>query len=142
MKSYCVKKDVILKKWYYIDATNKILGRISTIIAKYLKGKHKPEYTPNLDMGDYIIVLNASKILVSGKKFQNKVYYHHTGHVGGLKKITFQEMINKFPERIIKKSVKGMLPKNILGRCMLKKLKIFSKNIHCHHSQKPIFLNV
>ncbi|WP_343126422.1 50S ribosomal protein L13 [Buchnera aphidicola] len=141
MKSYIAKKNMIQKKWYCIDATDKILGRLSTVIVKYLRGKNKPEYTPNIDVGDYVIVLNASKILVSGKKYKNKIYYHHTGYIGGIKKCTFQDMLQNFPERIIEKSVRGMLPKGILGRCIFKKLKIFSKNVHIHMAQKPIFLN-
>lgn len=142
MENFLEKKYVFSKKWYYVDAKNKILGRLATEIAKYLRGKHKSEYIPNMDLGDYIIVVNAEKIIVTGKKKINKLYFHHTGYVGGIKKISFKDMIIKNPERVIQKAVKGMLPKGPLGRLMYKKLKVYKGNTHKHISQNPIFLNI
>ncbi|CAL4322307.1 50S ribosomal protein L13 [Buchnera aphidicola] len=132
----------IKKKWYYVDATDKILGRFASKIAYYLKGKHKTKYTPYLDFGDYIIVLNASKIIVTGNKKLKKFYYRHTGYVGGIKKISFQEMLLNFPERIISHAVKGMLPKGPLGRIIFSKLKVYAFNEHNHYAQKPKFLDI
>lgn len=142
MKKSIIHKQLVKKNWYCVDATNKILGRLSSSIASYLRGKNKPEYSRNLDNGDYIIVINAKKILVTGKKQNDKIYYHHTGYIGGIKKIKFQDMLSIYPERIIYLAVKGMLPKGILGRNMLKKLKIFSTENHNHQSQNPIFLKI
>ncbi|CAL4322308.1 50S ribosomal protein L13 [Buchnera aphidicola] len=142
MKSFSVSSKNIVRNWYYIDATGKILGRLSSVIAHYLRGKHKKIYTPHIDVGDYIIVLNASKINVTGKKIQKKIYYRYTGYPGGLKKNNFSEILMKFPERIIQKSVYGMLPKGPLGRLMFKKLKIYPGVFHNHQAQKPIFLKI
>lgn len=142
MKSFSMKTSDIKRFWYYVDGNNKILGRFATEIAKHLCGKHKPEYTPHVDVGDYIIVLNASKIIVTGKKEIDKKYYHHTGYVGGLKKYNLKYMMLHHPERIIQKAVKGMLPKGTLGRIMYKKMKVFPLNTHNHIAQKPIFLNI
>ncbi|QCI27255.1 50S ribosomal protein L13 [Buchnera aphidicola] len=142
MKTFVTNIKNIKKKWYYIDATNKILGRLSTKISHYLKGKHKIEYTPYIDVGDFIIVINANKIIVTGNKIKNKIYYKHSGYIGGMKKISFQDMILKFPEKIIKIAVKGMLPKGPLGRIMLKKLKIYPSECHNHKAQNPQLLNI
>ncbi|WP_075432023.1 50S ribosomal protein L13 [Buchnera aphidicola] len=142
MKSFSITIKNVKRYWYYVDGTNKILGRFATEIAKRLRGKHKPEYTPHVDTGDYIIVLNASKIIVTGKKEVNKKYYHHTGFVGGLKQFNFKYMMANNPERVIEKAVKGMLPKGTLGKLMFKKMKVFSLNQHTHIAQKPIFLDI
>ncbi|VFP78238.1 50S ribosomal protein L13 [Buchnera aphidicola (Cinara cuneomaculata)] len=142
MKSFSANVNNVVKSWYYVDGTNKILGRFATEISLRLRGKHKPEYTPHVDTGDYIIVINASKIIVTGKKILNKFYYHHTGYVGGIKKYTLQYMLAHHPERVIEKAVKGMLPKGSLGRSIFKKLKVFPFNEHNLNAQKPVFLNI
>lgn len=142
MKTFSVKLNNIKRNWFYVDATNKILGRLATALSIRLRGKHKIEYTPHLDTGDYIIVLNASKILVTGRKRTNKIYYHHTGYIGGIKKLTFEEIMLKNPIQIIEIAVKGMLPKGPLGRSMFKKLKVFSDENHNHIAQCPQFLNI
>ncbi|CAL4322913.1 50S ribosomal protein L13 [Buchnera aphidicola (Thelaxes suberi)] len=142
MKTFSAKKNEIEKKWYYIDAKNKILGRLATILSTYLRGKHKPEYTSHMDTGDYIIVINAKKILLTGKKNSDKMYYHHTGYIGGIKKISFKDMIIKNPERVIYLAVKGMLPKNTLSKSVLKNLKIFSDSEHTHAAQNPQLLKI
>ncbi|OYD17612.1 50S ribosomal protein L13 [candidate division WOR-3 bacterium JGI_Cruoil_03_44_89] len=128
------------KKWYIIDADGKILGRLATRIATILRGKHKPEFTPNADMGDYVICINASKVKVTGKKETEKVYTRYTGYPGGLKKTTLKEMRKKKPEEIIHHAVKGMLPKGPLGRKMIKKLKVYPGSEHPHKAQNPIEL--
>ncbi|QCI16059.1 50S ribosomal protein L13 [Buchnera aphidicola] len=142
MKTFSAKLDNIKRNWYYVDATNKILGRLASVLSSYLRGKHKVEYTPHLDTGDYIIVLNANKILVTGKKKINKIYYHHTGYVGGIKQFRFEEIFSRHPERVIEIAVKGMLPKGPLGRAMFKKLKIFPNEHHSHIAQCPKLLNI
>ncbi|AEH39837.1 50S ribosomal protein L13 [Buchnera aphidicola (Cinara tujafilina)] len=142
MKSFSINAENVTRCWYYVDGTNKILGRFATEIARRLRGKHKPEYTPHIDTGDYIIVLNASKIIVTGKKYVDKKYYHHTGYVGGLKQFNLKYMMLNYPERVIQRAVKGMLPKGTLGRLMFKKMKVFSLNEHTHIAQKPIFLDI
>ncbi|CAL4323406.1 50S ribosomal protein L13 [Buchnera aphidicola] len=142
MKTFSAKSSNVKKNWYVIDATGKILGRLATELSKYLRGKHKVEYTPHVDVGDYLIVLNAKNILVSGKKENNKIYYHHTGYIGGIKSFSFKEMIQKSPERIIEIAVKGMLPRGPLGRMMFKKLKVYAGNNHNHAAQNPQFLNI
>lgn len=142
MKTFSANINHIEKKWYYVDAKDKILGRLSTKISHYLKGKHKIQYTPHVDIGDYIIVLNASKVIVTGNKKINKFYYRHTGYVGGIKKVSFQDMLLKYPEKIIENSVKGMLPKGILGRAMFRKLKVYAFNNHDHIAQNPQFLDI
>ncbi|CAL4322383.1 50S ribosomal protein L13 [Buchnera aphidicola (Chaitophorus sp. 3695)] len=142
MKSFSASKKDFVRNWYYVDATGKILGRLSSVIAHYLRGKHKSIYTPNIDVGDYIIVINSSKIHVTGKKFKKKLYYYHTGHVGGLRKKKFSDLFLNNSEEIIKKSVYGMLPKGPLGRLIFKKLKVYSKDFHNHQSQKPILLTI
>ena len=142
MKTFSAKLSDIKRNWYYVDATNKILGRLASFLSLRLRGKHKQKYTPHLDMGDYIIVINASTILVTGQKRINKIYYHHTGYIGGIKKARFEEMISRFPERVIESAVKGMLPKGPLGRAMFKKLKVFATDKHNHAAQCPQFLNI
>lgn len=142
MKTFSAKLSDIKRRWYYVDATNKILGRLASVLSFHLRGKHKVQYTPHIDTGDYIIVLNASKILVTGKKKIDKIYYHHTGYVGGIKQSRFEEMMSRHPERIIEIAVKGMLPKGSLGRSMFKKLKVFSDENHNHIAQCPEFLNI
>ncbi|WP_075433968.1 50S ribosomal protein L13 [Buchnera aphidicola] len=142
MKSFSANINKVVRSWYYVDGTNKVLGRFAAEISKRLRGKHKPEYTPHVDVGDYIIVINASKIIVTGKKQINKFYYHHTGHVGGIKKYTFKYMLSHHPERIIEKAIKGMLPKGPLGRLFFKKLKVFPFNEHTLIAQKPVFLDI
>lgn len=142
MKTYSVKADEIKREWYLINAEGKTLGRLASEIAKILKGKHKPIYSPHLDCGDYVIVINAEKIRVTGRKLDQKIYYRHSGYPGGLKSITLREQLAKHPERVIKAAVKGMLPKNRLGRKMLKKLKVYAGASHPHQAQKPKVLEL
>lgn len=136
-KTYMAKADEVERKWYIIDASGKTLGRMASEIARILRGKHKPIYTPHIDTGDYVIVVNAEKVKVTGKKRQNKIYYHHTGYPGGLKVISYDKLLEKKPERIIETAVKGMLPHNRLGRKMYKKLKVYAGPNHPHQAQKP-----
>jgi len=136
------KEKDVEKKWYVIDATDKPLGRLASKIAVLLLGKHKPIYTPHVDTGDYVIVINAEKVKLTGKKWDNKIYYRHSRYPGGLKKIKAAEMLVKHPTRIIEYAVKGMLPKNILGRRQFKKLKVYSGPNHPHSAQQPVFLNL
>ena len=137
MKTYSLKKEEVDRNWFVIDATDKILGRVATKIADRIRGKDKPTYTPHTDGGDYVIVINAEKIRVTGKKFTDKKYYKHSLYPGGLKTQTFEELLQSNPERIIEDAVKGMLPKNKLGKSMIKKLKVFSGPDHDHESQQP-----
>ncbi len=137
MKTYVAKPAEVERKWYVIDAEDLILGRMATVIASILRGKHKPEFTPFVDTGDFVVVVNASKVRVSGNKETQKLYRRHSLYPGGLKETTFQEMQDKHPERIIKLAVKGMLPKNALGRQMIKKLKVYSGPEHTHQAQEP-----
>ena len=142
MKTFSAKPEEVRRDWYVVDATNKTLGRLSTEIARRLRGKHKPEYTPHVDTGDYIVVVNAEKIRVSGKKTTDKIYHSHTGYPGGLKSISFEKLIDKAPERVIQGAVKGMLPRNPLGRAMFRKLKVYAGSEHPHSAQQPQVLNV
>jgi large subunit ribosomal protein L13 len=142
MKTYSAKADEINREWFLVDAEGKTLGRMATEIATRLRGKHKPEYTPHVDTGDYIVVINAEKVAVTGNKMNAKVYQHHTGYVGNLKTIGLKEMLDKHPERVIEKAVKGMLPKNSLGRQMYRKLKVYAGNEHPHAAQEPKELEV
>lgn len=142
MKTYMLKINEIKNNWYIIDAKNKILGRLATKLSQCLRGKNKTQYTPNINMGDYIIVLNVNKIILTGKKKNKKIYYHHTGYPGGIKKIYFKNMLKYKPENILKKAVKGMLPKGPLGYKMLNKLKIYVNKTHKHESQKPKILKI
>ena len=142
MKTYMANPDKIEKKWYVVDAEGKNLGRLSSEIAKILRGKNKPEFTPNVDTGDYVIVINAEKIKVTGKKLNQKIYYSHSDYVGGMKETTLKEMLAKKPERVIELAVKGMLPKGPLGRSMIKKLFVYAGPEHKHQAQKPVALNI
>lgn len=137
MKTYFANNENIEHKWYLVDATNQVLGRLATQIAKYLRGKNKPEYTPHADAGDYIIVINADKVKVTGKKGTEKIYYSHSGYPGGIKEITFDKLQAKNPTKIIELAVKGMLPKNPLGRAMYRKLKVYAGAEHPHSAQSP-----
>ena len=142
MKTFSAKAHEVKRDWYIIDATDKILGRVATEIARRLRGKHKAEYTPHVDTGDYIVVINADKITVTGKKFKEKVYYRHSGYPGGIKETSFDKLQAKHPERIIEIAVKGMLPKNVLGREMYRKLKVYSGTEHPHTAQQPKKLEI
>ncbi|WP_158367796.1 50S ribosomal protein L13 [Candidatus Williamhamiltonella defendens] len=142
MKTFTAKKETVEKDWYLVDADGKTLGRFATELARRLRGKHKPEYTPHVDTGDYLVVINAEKISVTGKKRKDKIYYRHTGYVGGIKQTTFEEMIARHPERIIEIAVKGMLPKGPLGRVMYRKLKVYKGATHDHIAQQPKVLNI
>ena len=137
MKTYMANPYKIERKWYVVDATGYTLGRLSSEIAKILRGKNKPVYTPHIDTGDYVIVVNAEKINVTGKKLDQKIYYHHSDYVGGMKETTLKEMLEKKPERVIELAVKGMLPKGPLGREMIKKLHVYAGPEHDHAAQKP-----
>jgi large subunit ribosomal protein L13 len=137
MKTFSAKNETVKRDWYVIDADGLILGDLASQVASRLKGKHKPEYTPHVDTGDYIVVLNASKIKVTGNKALDKTYYRHTGHPGGIKEITFEKLIQYKPEMIIEKAVKGMLPNNPLGREMFRKLKVYAGTDHPHTAQQP-----
>ena len=137
MTTYSAKPADIKRAWFLVNASGKTLGRLSSEIAHRLRGKHKPGYTPHMDCGDYIVVINAKDIKVTGKKYTDKVYYHHSGYPGGIKSITFDKLIKKKPERIIETAVKGMLPKGPLGRQMYSKLKVYAGADHKHTSQQP-----
>ncbi|MGE4317708.1 MAG: 50S ribosomal protein L13 [Deferribacterales bacterium] len=137
MKSYWAKPDEIEKKWYVLDAKGQVLGRIATQIAMTLMGKTKPTYTPSIDTGDFVVVVNADKFIVTGAKMDDKMYYRHSGHLGGLKERTLKEMLDKKPEDVIRLAVKNMLPKTRMGRAMLTKLKIYTGSEHPHAAQNP-----
>lgn len=137
MKTYSAKPHEVQRNWYVVDATDKTLGRLASRIALYLRGKNKPEYTPHVDTGDYIIVINADKVRVTGNKFTDKKYFHHSGFPGGIKETTFDKLQQKHPTRIIELAVKGMLPKNPLGRDMYRKLKVYAGAEHGHQAQQP-----
>lgn len=137
MSTYMAKNEEVERNWYVVDAENKTLGRISSKIAQYLRGKHKPTFTPHVDMGDFVIVVNAEKIKLTGNKWDQKKYYRHSNYIGGIKEMTYKELLEKDPEFIIEKAVKGMLPGNKLGRKMIKKLKVYSGDNHPHQAQKP-----
>ncbi|MEE9425789.1 MAG: 50S ribosomal protein L13 [Methylococcales bacterium] len=137
MKTFSAKPAEVKREWFVIDAEGKTLGRMATEIARRLRGKHKPEYTPHVDTGDYIIVVNAEKVHVTGNKEKDKIYYHHTGYVGNLKKISLGDLRKRHPERIIENAVKGMLPKNPLGRDMYRKLRVYKGSEHGHQAQQP-----
>jgi large subunit ribosomal protein L13 len=137
MKTYSAKPAEIQHGWYLVDAQGKVLGRLATRIAQRLRGKHRPEYTPHVDTGDYIVVVNADKLRVTGKKAEQKKYYRHTGYPGGIRETTFAVMHAKHPDRVLQKAVKGMLPKGPLGNAMLKKLKVYAGEGHPHSAQRP-----
>ena len=136
-KTYSAKPHEIERTWYVVDAEGKTLGRLATEIARILRGKHKPIYTPHVDTGDYVVVINADKIRVTGKRLDQKIYYRHSGYMGGLKAVSLRRMLETHPERVIEHAVKGMLPKNRLGRQMYKKLKVYASPDHPHQAQKP-----
>ncbi len=142
MKTFVAKPESVERDWYVVDATNKTLGRLAAEIATRLRGKHKPEYTPHVDTGDYIVVVNAEKITVTGNKALGKVYYNHSGYPGGLKEATFEKLIEKKPEMVIERAVKGMLPKGPLGRAMFRKMKVFVGPEHTHQAQQPQVLDL
>jgi large subunit ribosomal protein L13 len=142
MKTYSAKPNAVTQDWYIVDANGKTLGRLAAEIAHRLRGKHKPEYTPHVDTGDFIVVVNAEKVAVTGKKTTDKMYHHHTGYVGNLKSISFDKLIAKAPERVIQTAVKGMLPKNPLGRQMFSKLKVYAGASHPHAAQQPKELQI
>ncbi len=142
MKTYMAKPKEVFRKWYVVDAEGKPLGRLASEVAKILRGKHKPEYTPHVDVGDYVIVLNADKVVLTGKKLDQKYYRRHTGYAGGLKETKYRDFLASKPERVIELAVKGMLPKNSLGRAMSKKLKVYKGNEHNHQAQKPEILEI
>ena len=137
MKTYMANPDKIERKWYVVDAEGQTLGRMASEIAKVLRGKNKPEYTPHVDTGDYVVVVNAEKVKVSGKKLQQKIYYNHSDYVGGMKETTLAEMMAKKPEKVIELAVKGMLPKGPMGRDMIKKLYVYAGPEHKQQAQKP-----
>ena len=137
MNTFMASPATIDRKWYVVDATGMTLGRLSSEIAKVLRGKNKPIFTPHIDCGDYVIVVNAEKIVVTGKKLDQKIYYHHSDYVGGMKETTLKEMMAKKPEKVLELAVKGMLPKGPLGRSMIKKLHVYAGPEHKHEAQKP-----
>ena len=142
MKTFSAKPEEVRHGWYLVDATGKTLGRLASELAIRLRGKHKPEYTPHVDTGDYIVVINADKIRVTGNKLKDKIYYHHTGYIGNLKSTRLGTLMATAPEQVLTKAVKGMLPKNSLGRSMLRKLRVFAGPEHSHTAQQPQALEI
>ena len=142
MKTFSAKPAEVKRDWYVVDADGKTLGRLSSEIARRLRGKHKPEYTPHVDTGDYIIVINAKKVRVTGNKEVDKMYYKHTGYIGNMKSISLDKLREKKPEQIIETAVRGMLPKNPLGRAMFRKLKVYAGPTHSHQAQQPLALEI
>lgn len=142
MKTYSAKHETVKRDWYVVDAENMVLGRLASEVAKRLRGKHKAEYTPHVDTGDYIIVINAAKVRVTGRKAGDKVYYRHSGYPGGIKSSNFNDMIRSKPERVIELAVKGMLPRGPLGRAMYRKLKVYAGAQHQHQAQQPAVLSL
>ncbi len=142
MKTYMAKKEDLQRKWYVIDGTNQVLGRMATRIAKILRGKDKVIFTPYVDTGDHVVVINAKKISLKGKKEEQKIYYHHTGYPGHLKSVQYDKLLAQFPEKVIRLAVKRMLPKGVLGRQMLRKLEIYPNNTHPHQAQQPEVLEI
>jgi large subunit ribosomal protein L13 len=142
MKTFVAKPETVQRDWYVVDATDKTLGRLALEIALRLRGKHKPEYTPHVDAGDYIVVINADKVTVTGRKAQDKMYYSHTGYPGGLKETNFEKLLAHKPEMVIEKAVKGMLPKGPLGRAMFRKMKVYAGAEHKHAAQQPQVLDI
>lgn len=136
-KTHFTTPDEIERKWYVVDAQGQTLGRLASRIAQVLRGKHKPQFVPNLDVGDYVIVINMEKIHVTGRRLDQKMYYRHTGYPGGLRSLTLRQMLDKHPDRVMRFAVKGMLPKGALGRDMLKKLKVYARGDHPHEAQQP-----
>jgi large subunit ribosomal protein L13 len=142
MSTVSAKPATVRRAWYLIDAEGKTLGRLASEIARRLRGKHKPQYTPHVDTGDYMVVINAEKVRVTGNKLADKMYYRHTGYVGNLKSRSLEQMLDEHPERVLQAAVKGMLPRNPLGRAMLKKLKVYAGPQHRHQAQQPQSLNL
>lgn len=142
MKTFSANAATIERTWYVIDANSQVLGRLASEIARHLRGKHKPHYTPHVDTGDYIVVVNAGMVKVTGRKATDKVYYSHSGYPGGIKSITFEKLLKKAPEQVIEKAVKGMLPKGPLGRAMFRKLKVYAGPEHKHAAQQPQKLEI
>jgi large subunit ribosomal protein L13 len=142
MKTYSAKPDAVQHGWYLVDASGKVLGRLAAEIARRLRGKHKPEFTPHVDTGDYIVVVNADKLRVTGRKARNKIYYRHSGYPGGIYATSFEKMQARHPERVLRLAVKGMLPKGPLGYAMLRKMKVYSGAAHPHTAQQPKQLEI
>lgn len=142
MKTFSAKPETVKRDWYLVDANGRTLGRLATEIARRLRGKHKPEYTPHVDTGDYIVVINADKVHTTGNKVRDKMYHHHTGYIGNMKHTSLGKLLETHPERVIEIAVKGMLPKNPLGRAMFKKLKVYAGAEHKHAAQQPQKLDI
>ena len=142
MKTFTATPATIKREWFVVDATDKTLGRLATELATRLRGKHKPEYTPNMDTGDHMVVINAEKIKVTGNKLNDKMYHHHTGYIGNLKSINLGKLLEQHPERVLQKAVKGMLPRNPLGRAMFRKLHVYAGPDHPHEAQQPTQLEL
>jgi large subunit ribosomal protein L13 len=142
MTTVSAKPAEVRREWYLVDATDKTLGRLASELARRLRGKHKAEYTPHVDTGDYLVVVNAGKIRVTGRKISDKMYYHHTGYIGNMKSISLEKLLQKAPERVLQTAVKGMLPRNPLGRAMFKKLRVFGGPEHPHQAQQPRALEI
>jgi len=142
MKTFSAKANEVKRDWFLVDANGKTLCRLATEVASRLRGKHKAEYTPHVDTGDYIVIVNAAKITVTGNKFDDKMYHHHSGYIGNLKSVPFKDLIKKKPEEVIQKAVKGMLPKGPLGREMASKMKVFAGSEHTHAAQQPQLLDI
>lgn len=140
MKTYMAKPAEVERKWYVVDATDMVLGRLASQVAMVLRGKNKPTFTPNVDTGDYVIIINADKVRLTGKKLEKKYYRYHTGYIGGLKEVQYKKLIAEKPEFVVYKAVKGMLPKNAIGRTMIKKLHVYAGNEHNHLAQQPVEL--
>lgn len=142
MKTYQAKKEELRPQWYLVNAEGKVLGRLASKLASLLRGKNKPTYTPHLDTGDFVVVINAEKVVLTGKKMKDKIYYHHTGYPGGIKSISAEKLMAKKPTELIRIAVKGMLPKNSLGRKMFRKLKVYAGPNHPHEAQRPKLINL
>jgi len=142
MKTFTATPSTIKREWCVVDATDKTLGRLATELASRLRGKHKPEFTPNMDTGDHMVVINAEKIKVTGNKLEDKMYYHHTGYIGNLKSISLGKLLEQHPERVLQKAVKGMLPRNPLGRAVFRKLHVYAGPDHPHAAQQPTQLEL
>ncbi|HDP24331.1 MAG TPA: 50S ribosomal protein L13 [Deltaproteobacteria bacterium] len=137
MSTFSAKKEEVTRQWFVVDATDQVLGRLAADVASILRGKTKPEYTPHTDVGDFVVIINAEKVKLTGNKWDQKIYYRHSGYMGGLKEKTARQVLNQKPEEIIRHAVKGMLPKNTLGRAMFKKLKVYAGGQHPHQAQLP-----
>ncbi|AJQ93991.1 50S ribosomal protein L13 [Gynuella sunshinyii] len=142
MKTFSAKNETVKRDWYVVNAEGRTLGRLATEVARRLKGKHKAEYTPHVDTGDYVVIVNAEKVRVTGKKSKDKMYYRHTGFPGGIKEMSFEKLIDHKPEQVIELAVKGMMPRNPLGRAMLSKLKVYAGSEHPHTAQQPKELDI